>query len=157
MSVDPTNQAFTKITDTIYDSKVFEGLVSLGVLPKQFRVMKGTATPLAFGSPSYAVLDSAGNQIVLSAGQQILNLVAGKGTTLASGGSATLQLGLSPTATGTVGQVLSAATAYTTVNTNGIDQSVFGYIVGSTNTYLTVTVGTANITSGTVEIIIIIC
>lgn len=152
MSVDPTNQAFTKITDTIYDSKVFEGLVSLGILPKQFRVLKGTATPLTAGV--YAVLDESDNQILLTAGQQILTIVAYPSTALAGG--TTLQLGLSATATGAAGQVLSAATALATINTNGIDNSVFGYIVGATNKYLTVT-GVGTHTAGVLDVIIVVC
>ena len=38
------NSAFTKVVDVTYDSKVLNGLVSAGVLPPTFRVIKATAT-----------------------------------------------------------------------------------------------------------------
>lgn len=168
------NAAFTQVVDTVYDSKVLSGLVSSGVLPSTFRVIKGSivfdATPLGVGQ---AIIDShTGEQVILNETQVILYAAAyaPASAPLVSGGAPTFTIGLGTTASsGATGQVLFvAAKTLANVNagfssmtvatsTSGANEPVIrSFQTVSTFNYLQVDVGVASVTSGTLNVILVV-
>ena len=96
------NSAFTKIVDTIYDSKVLNGLVTAGVLPPTFRVIKATAdlTDVA-ATTNVPLLDATtGVQVQLGEQSAILYAAVYALSTVTSGGSPTFSIGLATAADG---------------------------------------------------------
>lgn len=94
------NTGFSKIVDTVYDSKVLKGLVSSGVLPSTFRVIKGYVTFDNDAKDSnLPILDvNTNEQVKLSEGNAILYAAV---YGLASGsGSATYNVNYASTAGG---------------------------------------------------------
>ena len=75
-TLDTTNLGFRMVQDTIYDTKVFEGLVKAGILPQGFQVIRATVD-LSDATGNVPVLSAHDSQQVqLTTGQQII-LVAG--------------------------------------------------------------------------------
>jgi hypothetical protein len=109
-TLDSTNLGFRMVQDTIYDAKVFEGLVKAGILPQGFQVIKATVDLTGVIGASAPILWAHdGKQVQLAAGQQIAFF---QGVMLE--GAATLtsvDVGLSATDDGAVVQSLSTAGA----------------------------------------------
>ncbi len=138
--VDVSNAGFKLVQDTVYNTtKIFEGLVSAGILPQGFQVIVGTVDLLISASNpgplTFPILDSAGNQIVLTAGQQIAYFSAAPTVTLTVGDS--VSAGLSLTATGAVQQSLSGVVARADIN-SGLMIQAATFVVGA-NQYLNAT------------------
>lgn len=104
-TLDTTNLGFRMVQDTIYDTKVFEGLVKAGILPQGFQVIRATVD-LSDATGNVPVLSAHDSQQVqLTTGQQII-LVAGVATTGVLGATS-VNVGLAATAAGAVAQSLS--------------------------------------------------
>lgn len=104
-TLDTTNLGFRMVQDTIYDTKVFEGLVKAGILPQGFQVIRATVD-LSDATGNVPVLSAHDSQQVqLTTGQQII-LVAGVATTGVLG-AISVNVGLAATAAGAVAQSLS--------------------------------------------------
>lgn len=155
-----TENQFQKVVDTVADKAMY-GLVETGVLPKGFRVIKGsvdlTGAAIANG---YAVIDSAtGEQVLLSVGDQILFYSAIATTTIVAGGAATFDIGLAASEGGAVATALTTAGAIADLNTgvNTIPAAAAVTLVGATNQFLAVDVNAFAVTTGALQIILIVC
>jgi hypothetical protein len=168
------NAAFTQVVDTIYDSKVLAGLVSSGVLPSTFRVIKGTITFDASATAvGYPIIDSyTGEQVLLNSTQAILYAAAyaHAAAPIVGVSAPTFSIGLGTTASsGATGQLLFvAAKSVANVNagfssmtvatsTSGTNEPVIrSFQTVSTFNFLQVDVGVGSVTSGTLNVILIV-
>jgi hypothetical protein len=150
--VDVSNAGFKLVQDTVYNTtKIFEGLVSAGILPQGFQVIVGTVTFSASAAGNYAVVDASGNQIVLTAGQQIAFFSAAPTVALAGGTS--VSAGLAATATGAVASSFSGVVALADINLGKMIQAAT-FVVGA-NQYLNVTtLGTFS--SGALSVVLVV-
>jgi hypothetical protein len=174
------NASFIKIVDATYDSKVLNGLVSAGVLPATFRVIKATATLSATAIDAIVpFLDvNTGDQVQL--GEQTAILYAAAYGPNVVGVGSTYNIGLAtrsvidpvpPTATTTF--LFSAATSLaTTLPLANVVSGISTYVTGSaefapvsrgvtlstasTGTFLQVQVKGAIATSGTITVVLVV-
>jgi len=162
MSVNPVNgnDGFSKIQDTVYDSKLFEGLVAAGILPQGFRIIKASVD-LQGAAGNYPIVDGSGNQVYLAAGTHVIYLSGGVLEALAGGTS--VQVGLAASASGAVATGLSDVLTTALVNSDGVALHVDAttpigggaVVVGSSNNYLTsTTLGTY--TAGQLQVVLIV-
>ena len=154
------NSGFQKIQNTLQDSKIFEGLVSAGILPPGFQVLK-LHVNITGAAGNYPVLDHVGKQVVLSAGRQVIYMSGGVVTTLVGGTSA--QVGLAATAAGASATALSGVLTLALVNSDGAGLHVNAtapngggaVVVGVSNHFMTVTtLGTFS--AGELQIVLIL-
>lgn len=159
-----SNINYKNIQNTVQDSKVFQGLVDVGVLTPGFRVYTATVDleGLAVGSAIQAFVDDvSGEQLVLTPGQQVFHAQAGAVTPVATAANLDLfQVGLAPTALGAVGEVLSAAGTGELLNGTGVGTvyDTNGGIVGATNQFVVIstTVSAADLTAGVAKVTLIV-
>ncbi len=163
--IDISNAGFSKIQDTVYDSKLMEGLANLGVFPSLFKVYVSTVDleGLAIGAAVIQPLvdDHSGNQIVFTQGQKVAFLSAGASVPVATEANLDLfQVGLAATASGAVAETLSDAGTGELLNAAGVGStfSVNGGVVGATNVYgvISTTVTTLALTAGVVKIVMVV-
>jgi len=158
------NTGFTKVYDTIRDSKVLEGLVSNGVLPRSARIIKAsidlTGQAVAKG---LAVIDSeSGAQVHLNPGEQILFASLMATTTVVSGGTPTFDFGLSAAAAdGTTPAVATAVIATGSVagvnaGLNPIPDAAAVTLVGASDVWVALDVNVAAVTTGVLQAVLII-
>ena len=143
------NAAYSKIADTENDSSIVQGLVSAGIIPPTFRVIKGSITIPLTGAVTAPILDSDGNPIILQEGAQV---IAGAfvSTTALSGGTS-CGIGFASTSTGTNDVSLLGQTVIASIDVPFTGTTV----VGATDKYLVLTtVGT--FTAGAADITIIV-
>lgn len=158
MSSTTANASYTKILDTVYDSKVLQGL--LRILPESFRVVKGTADLGATASgDSVAVNDASGNPVLLNAGEVIVAATVAATTTVASGGAATVTIGTSNVAAGAsvtadsnILETLSLAELNGTAELPG----PLVRLIPADEQYCIAEVGSAATTAGVVEVVLVI-
>lgn len=176
------NTGFSKIVDTVYDSKVLKGLVSSGVLPSTFRVIKGYVTFDNDAKDSdLPILDvSTNEQVKLSEGNAIL-YAAVFGPTV-SGPASTYNVNIAPTAGGvapvtglfaTNGTTLSSTANVTLANINAGQTSLTVDVLGgaannvqnmnattvrpiTADSFLQVRVGGAAATGGTLNVVLVV-
>mgnify|MGYP006863238936 CR=1 FL=1 len=142
---------FTQIKDTSKNGRqLISSLENAGIIPESLRIRTGTVTLAGVASGARAsCVDDNGDSIQLKEGERVV--LAYLAQTTAETNGATLQLGLAPTATGALGDVLSAVGAADLVSI----QSTIPLKVGATNDYLAVAVTTANATGGVADVVII--
>lgn len=104
MSNETANIAYNQVFDTVRAANLLDGLVDAGVLPANFRIIKGSVD-ITGDAGNYAVVDEDGNQILLRGGDQVLYMSVAELTAAAGGTSA--NVGLAATATGAVATNLS--------------------------------------------------
>lgn len=162
------NLGFTKVLDTIHDSKVLEGLVDNGILPRSLQMIQCTVdlTGQAVGTDTVIPLtnDLTGNQVQLSAGQQVVILKGGASQAITTEANLDgFQVGLAATATGAIAETLSAdVTGEILGAATGTGISLVtdanGGVVGSTNTWgvVEVTVSVAALTAGEVKLLLVV-
>lgn len=149
---DVSNLGFTKILDTVYDSKLFEGLVNAGILPQGFQVIVGTATLTGvIVGDEVAVLGSNGNQIFLSNGKMIVGAFTAETTAITGG--ATVALGLAA-ASGDDQNIATSVISVGAAN-DGFLQTAVPVLVGA-NGWLTVAVTTATATAGALKVVLVL-
>lgn len=152
-----SENTFTKVIDTVADKAMY-GLVETGVLPKGFRVIRGTIDLAGLVvADGYAVLDSAtGEQVVLGVGEQILFYSAVATSTIAAG--PTFDIGLAATEGGVIATNLTAGATVGNLNTgvNTIPAAAAVTLVGA-DTFLAVQVIGATSSAGALQIILIVC
>jgi hypothetical protein len=163
-----SNTNFTKIQDTVYDSKLMEGLSNLGIFPSSFKVIVATVdvSSLAIGAAVIQALvdDHTGNQVVFAAGQQVILVRGGASTAITTEANLDLfQVGVAATATGAVVEVLSnAATGELLGATTGtglaLTTDANGGVIGTTNIYgvISTTVSVANLTAGVIKVVLVV-
>jgi hypothetical protein len=173
--INTQNAAFSGVKDTIYDSKVLQALLDVGVFPSSFRIIKGVvdftdAANQPTGTGKVVIDTFDGAQVLLSTGNAVIYAAAYAPATspLTSGGSPTFTIGLSSTSGGSVGTALfTAGTTLASIN-NGVsslqyDGSSAGVanvtraiqLVGA-NEWLSVDVATAALTGGKLYVILVI-
>lgn len=168
-----SNAAFTKVQDTIYDSKLLAGLAQLSILPKSFRVIKAvmnvddtttavdgvaTAGTIAAGESGLFIDSETGEAVYLEEGEQIVFLSAVSTTALVSGGSATVEIGTTAATTtdALATTIAGSTTAFATFNTSGLNLAAAGTLVQASEPYLKFEVATASITAGVVQCVLIV-
>lgn len=157
-TLDTTNLGFRMIQDSMLDAKVFESLVKAGILPQGFQVIKATVdlTDVAVGSA--AVLDArTGLQVQLATGQHIILATGVTTDEVTSGGAATVNVGLSATADGTVATSLSTgALALAAMSLGDTFTNAANTALVAANRFLVAQVAVATITTGVIEVVLII-
>lgn len=150
------NSGFSGIKDTVYDSKIQNGLIKLGVISDTFKVVKALYqydASLSNGAVgSYALLDAqTGNQIQLAPGSHVV--FAASYQDLTSGGSATTAVGLAAAA-GDGQSIASSLISATAISTTSYADKA--NVVVSANSFLVMTIATAAITGGGLEVNLLI-
>lgn len=165
MSNETANIAYNQVFDTARAANLLDGLVNAGVLPENFRILKGTVD-ITGAAGNYAVVDADGNQLLLRGGDQVIYMSVAELTAAAGGTSA--NVGLAATASGAVATALSGVIdlAAMTGAGFGLDaapdstdasagQAGAGVVVPDANPWVTVTtLGT--FTAGELQVFLIV-
>jgi len=149
------NAEYTKVQNTIYDSKVLlEGL--RGVLPPSFRVIEGVITPRATGV--YQVYHTGTTTAVqLDAASMILysSIAAGYGEDLTTDNAGTAALGLAATAGGASATAVIAARSLAQLNAGTANIADTNALRVAAHTFPVVTVANA-FTAGSLRVLLIV-
>lgn len=150
MSYEPGNANFTQLFNNFISPNIFQGLVNSGILPQGFRVAVATVNLAGSAAlDTVQVLDLEGNNFIFQAGEEILYITSVPTTAVTGGGQ--LQLRLSTTASGTAG---TALTAVGSVDSGALLTS--GPVIVSTATFLIVEITTDVVTTGALQIVVIV-
>ena len=162
------NVAFTKVQDTVYDSKLMDGLAKLGVLPKSFQAIQAVldvskvtvaddgvaaAGVLGVGEAGRFLDVNTGEPVILATGQQVV-LCQAVVTTDVAGGS--LSIGLAVAGTSDTNTTpLTAATTAAVLNPNGAGLVNPGNLVAAAH-YLKGAATLSPVTAGVVQVLLIV-
>lgn len=172
MSAVNGNDGFSKVKDSIYDSKLMEGLSNLGVLPHTFQAIQAvldiddvtvaddgvaTAGTIVAGESGRFLDVHTGEPVILGSGQQVVLCQAAVTTTLVAGTGATLSIGLAVAGTtDALTTVLTTATVFGTLNTAGMGLTNPGNVVGSSAHYLKGVAAVEAFTAGVIQVLLIV-
>jgi hypothetical protein len=163
MSENNGNSTFTKVLDTLYDSKIVDGLVEAGLAPRSLRIIRGTVTPRGANT---AVLDArTGATITFQENDLIVAASCIATTNFAT--LTNLNLGLAATDGGAVSSVICLATALADLNAGGMTlypaavaaataAQPAAVVVGSTNRFLSATATGTTETTGVLQVVIVV-
>jgi hypothetical protein len=151
-----SNTKYLRIKDTIYDSSLMIGLAKLGILPLSFRVVKAHVDMSGvLSGEQIAIIDElTGEQVKLQEGQQVVQLSAVALEDLVGAGS--VQIGLAASATGSIDTALSAVSSVASVNADGLGLDDAGILVNDTDKCLVAEAVSADITSGILQVVLVI-
>lgn len=168
--IDTSNTAFTGVKDTIYDSKVFKGLVSNSILPESIRIMKAQVAfmtdDLAGAIGNYAILNvDSGEQIHLNRGDQVVYFAV-KAVTPLTSGAASINVGLGLTASGSVVDGLIGGSvafgSFGNLTTGAVTNPISGAlgtgsitVVGS-NQWLVAQISGGALTAGVLQVVVMV-
>lgn len=158
---DLSNQAFTKVIDTVHGANELQGLVNNGILAKSFRVIRGQVdflnAELAGAVGDYPVLDTnSGAQIHLSDSEFVFLGSFMASTTVTSGGAATMNFGLALSADGASAVVNSLSGGALSIATTNTGTGITVPVNVGVNQWVTATVAVAALTAGVVQVNLIV-
>jgi hypothetical protein len=136
-TLQPGNEQYTKVQDSVYDSKVLLALSKSNVIPKTLRTFRSTINLVGQASAStvvYPLEDEDGNQIQLYPGQQIILQRADPSTAIAASSGVinvnlTLNVGVGNTTTALDSTLTSAVGQINTI-VNGTGLGLTGVALG---------------------------
>ena len=153
MDIDVANKGYTKVQDTVHDSKVLDGLAKLGItLPTSFRAGKGYVDLAGVTSgQNVAVKDKeTGQPIKFAEGEQFLALRVGTlGTPFATALSVTA--GLATTQGGAIVEPLAVALSVAHLGAS-LAPTARGGVVAASPQHLVAKIEATGITSGEIDV-----
>ena len=132
--LDPANETYTQIKDTVHDSGILEGLGKLGItLPTSFRAGKGYVDLAGVATDTkVAVIDEeTGQPLKFDAKEQFLALRVGLEGAAIGGSALSVTLGLASTSTGTIQEALTSALGDLDTVGGGLTPAARGGVVGT--------------------------